>query len=52
VVTEDSSSKNDSDWLDSEELAVNRLSLLGEDEELGDLGGHGESGGGIGLSYF
>jgi hypothetical protein len=41
VVTEDSSSKNDSDWLDSEELAVNRLSSLGEDDELGDLGGMG-----------
>jgi hypothetical protein len=36
--TEDSSGKNDSV---SEELAVNRFSLLGEDEELGDLGGMG-----------
>jgi hypothetical protein len=38
VATEDSLGKNDSD---SEELAVNRFSLLGEDEELGDLGGMG-----------
>jgi hypothetical protein len=41
VATEDSSGKYDSDWLDSEELAVNRFSLLDEDEELGDLGGMG-----------
>jgi hypothetical protein len=41
VATEDSSGKNDSDWLDSEELAVNRFSLLDEDEDLGDLGGMG-----------